>query len=71
MSAAVMAAVTLEEDTNVVVRVVPLQYTTAPLAKPEPFTVRVNAVPPTAVLLGASELIDGAPAATVPFPLEL
>lgn len=47
MSAARMAAVNCVPLTNVVVRSVPFQRTTDPPAKPEPFTVSVNAAPPT------------------------
>ena len=45
-SAAVMAAVSEDEDTNVVVRLLPFQRTTEPATKFEPFTVRVNAPDP-------------------------
>jgi len=71
MSAAVIAALTLVGDTNVVLRLFPWKYTTDPLTKPEPFTVSVNATPPIAVLVGLKLEMLGAPAATVPLPWEL
>jgi hypothetical protein len=45
--------------TNVVLSGVPFQFTTAPLTKLLPLTVRVKLVPPAAVLVGKSELIVG------------
>lgn len=59
MSAAVMAAVTCVALTNVVVLALPLKLTEAPLTKPVPFTVKVNAAPPTLALAGESEVIAG------------
>ena len=45
--------------TNVVVRLLPFQSTTAPEAKFEPFTVRVKSGAPAATLDGEIELIEG------------
>ena len=55
MSAAVIAAVSWLELTNVVVRLLPSHRTVAPLAKFEPVTVRVKAGPPATAELGDSE----------------
>ncbi len=52
MSEARMAAVSCVALTNVVTRGVPLKLTVAPLTKPAPFTVRVNAPLPAAALVG-------------------
>ena len=66
MSLARIAAVNLEEVTNVVVRTFPLN-TVAPLTNPVPFTVRVNATPPAIALFGESKVTTGT--AFVPVPL--
>src|SRR5207237_255466 len=55
MSAAAIAALSWVLDTGVVVRAAPFHFTTAPATKLVPLTVRVNAGPPEAVLLGDSE----------------
>lgn len=49
-----IAAVTCVALTNVVVLLAPAKLTTAPLTKPVPFTVRVNAAEPAVVVLGTS-----------------
>jgi predicted lysophospholipase L1 biosynthesis ABC-type transport system permease subunit len=53
-------AVSWVADTNVVVRAVPLKFTTAPLAKPAPLTVSVKLVFALAVV-GLIEVIDTEP----------
>ena len=68
--AAGIAAVSLDEETKVVITVPPFQYTTAPLAKFIPDTVKVKAPLPAVMLLGESCVMAGAVAAIVPF-LEL
>jgi len=60
ISEARIAAVTCVPLTTVVVREFPLKFTTAPLTKPVPFTVSVNAAPPAAAVLGESVVIVGA-----------
>ncbi len=60
MSVTGIAAVSWVSETKVVGRLAPFQRTTAPLAKPEPFTVRVKAAPPAVAVAGASEVIAGA-----------
>jgi len=59
MSDARIAAVTCVELTNVVVRAVPLNFTTEPLTKLLPFTVRVNADPLTVALVGEIVVMAG------------
>src|SRR4029450_12731946 len=56
MSLAGIAAVVCCLLTKVVVRAAPFHRTTAPETKLLPFTVKVNAGPPTAAALGESEL---------------
>jgi len=73
ISAAVIAAWSCVALTNVVVRLVPFQFTTElPLTKPVPFTVKVKAAPPAVALVGASVVIVGAgfpgPVTTPPVP---
>jgi hypothetical protein len=58
-SAAGIAAVNCVALTNVVVRALPFQFTTAPLTKFVPFTVSVNPAPPAPALEGDSPLIVG------------
>lgn len=53
-----ICAVNRLELTNVVARSSPLKRTTAPLTKPEPFTVNVKAGLPAGVLAGDRLLID-------------
>jgi hypothetical protein len=59
ISAAVIAAVICEALTKVVVAAVPLKFTTDDELKFEPFTVKVNAIPPAKALVGDSEVIVG------------
>ena len=59
ISAAVMAACNCVALTNVVVRLVPFQFTTDPLMNPVPFTVRVKAAVPAVAVDGDSEVIVG------------
>ena len=59
MSLAGIAAVTWPAFTNVVVRAAPFQRTWEVPTKLLPFTVSVNAAPPAAVLVGASEVSAG------------
>jgi hypothetical protein len=59
ISAPVIAAVICEALTKVVAAAVPLKFTTDDELKFEPFTVRVNAVPPAKALVGDSEVIAG------------
>src|SRR5207302_1756312 len=54
-SAAAIAACSWVPETSVVARAAPFHFTTAPVTKLVPFTVRVNARPPDAALLGDSE----------------
>ena len=54
MSVAKICAVTCVPLTTVVFRGLPFHFTTAPAAKPVPFTVRVKAAPPGAVAVGTS-----------------
>jgi len=73
ISAAVIAAFSCVALTNVVVRLVPFQFTTElPLTNPLPFTVKVKAAPPGVALVGASVVIVGAgfpgPVTTPPVP---
>jgi hypothetical protein len=65
ISAAVMAAVTCVELTNVVVAAVPLNFTAEVETKPVPFTVSVNAAPPAVAPEGESDVIVGAGLLTV------
>ncbi len=58
-SAAVMAAVNCVALTNVVVRALPFHCTADVLMKFVPFTVSVNAAPPTGPMAGASEVSVG------------
>jgi hypothetical protein len=62
MSAAGTVAVSCFEETNVVTRGLPFQYTVSPWMKSllGPFTVRVNWGPPAAMQVGLIELIVGA-----------
>ena len=64
-SAAVIAAVSWVEETNVVVRLDPFQFTVEPLRKPVPLTVRVNAGAPTAAEAGLMLEVRGAGLLTV------
>jgi hypothetical protein len=57
MSVARICAVSCVELRNVVVRLTPFKRTVAPLTKPEPFTVKVNAGPPAVALDGPRLLI--------------
>src|SRR6266404_29508 len=59
-SAAAMAAVSCVALTKVVVRAAPFQRTPEALTKLLPFTVSVNAAPPTLALEGESDVSDGA-----------
>src|ERR1019366_6812846 len=59
ISVARIAASTCVALTNVVVRVLPLKFTTAPVTKLVPFTVNVNAPPPVVALNGENEPITG------------
>src|SRR5512134_2042029 len=59
MSLAGTAAVSWVPLTNVVVRVVPFQCTEEPVTKPVPLTVSVNAAPPTAAVVGDTEVRTG------------
>ncbi len=59
MSLAGIAAVTWPALTNVVVRAAPFQRTSEVPTKLLPFTVSVNAAPPAAVLVGASDVSAG------------
>jgi hypothetical protein len=59
MSVAGTEAVNCVALTNVAVRLPPLQLTTAPDTKFDPFTVSVKAGPPTVALLGESVVTDG------------
>jgi len=59
-SAAVMAAVSCVELTNVVARAAPLKLTTEAASKFVPFTVNVNAALPAIALVGESVVIVGA-----------
>ena len=61
MSAAVIAAVNLVEETNVVVRSVPFQRTFELDTKPLPLTVNVNADPPGVADAGSKLLMMGTP----------
>jgi hypothetical protein len=60
MSAAVIAAVTCVALTNVVVFAFPLNFTAELATNPDPFTVSVNAAPPTVALVGERVVIVGA-----------
>lgn len=60
-------AVTCAALTNVVVSALPLKFTTAPLTKPVPFTVSVNAAPPAVPLDGDSVVIAGSGLFTAKF----
>ena len=55
----VIAAVTCDELTKVVVLLVPFHCTVAPETKPEPFTVRVKPAPAATAVFGVRELIVG------------
>lgn len=61
MSVAKIDAVIWFALTNVVGFVAPFQVTTYPLAKFDPFTVRVNAAPPDAIVAGETEVSTGSP----------
>src|SRR5262249_17859627 len=52
MSEARIVVVNCEVETNVVARVLPLQFTTDPDTNPVPFTVSVNPAPPGATTSG-------------------
>jgi hypothetical protein len=58
-SLVVIAAVTCDELTKVVVLLVPFHWTVAPETKPEPFTVRVKPAPAATAVLGEREVIVG------------
>lgn len=57
ISVAAIAAVSCAVLINVVTLAVPLNVTTAPLANPDPFTVKVNAAPPEVAPVGASDVM--------------
>ena len=59
MSLAGIAAVSWPAFTNVVVRAAPFQRTSEVATKLLPFTVSVNAAPPAAALVGASDVSAG------------
>ena len=59
------AAVSCVAETKVVVRAVPLKFTTEPLRKPVPFTVSVKPALPAGVVAGAMVLMVGAGSVTV------
>jgi hypothetical protein len=59
MSAAVIAAVTWVEETYVVVRFDPFQFTVEPETKPVPFTVRVKPAPPAVAAVGLRPVVVG------------
>src|ERR1700674_855151 len=59
MAAAGIAAVNCAALTNVVVRAAPAKFTTEPATKFVPFTVKVKAAPPVAVLVGEIVVIVG------------
>src|SRR5260370_23892804 len=59
MAAAGIAAVNGEGLTNVVARATPTKFTTEPVKKFEPFTVRVKAAPPVSALFGEIVVIVG------------
>ncbi len=59
MAAAGIAAVNCEGLTNVVARATPAKFTTEPVKKFEPFTVRVKAAPPLSALFGEMVVIAG------------
>jgi hypothetical protein len=59
MSAAVIAAVNWVEETYVVVRLDPFQFTVEPETKPVPFTVSVNPVPPAVAEVGLRPVVAG------------
>jgi hypothetical protein len=59
MSAAVIAAVTWVEETYVVVRFDPFQFTVEPETKPVPFTVSVNPAPPAVAEAGLRPVVVG------------
>src|SRR5216683_212002 len=69
ISAANIAAVTCVALTNAVVFAAPLKFTTAPLTKPVPLRVSVNAAPPAVALVGESVVMTGA--GLVPVPLSV
>jgi hypothetical protein len=60
ISPALITAVNCVALTNVVNRPLPLKFTVAPLTKPVPFTVSVNASPPVVAAAGESVAIAGA-----------
>ena len=59
ISAAVMSAVTLVALTKVVALATPPHFTTAPVTKPEPVTVSVNAGSPAPAVNGVRPMIAG------------
>ncbi len=59
MSVAVIAAVNWVEETYVVVRLDPFQFTTEPDTKPVPFTVSVNPAPPAVAEVGLRPVVAG------------
>lgn len=59
ISDALMVAVTCVELTKLVVRAEPFHNTVVPFTKFIPFTVKVNAGPPTPALFGESEVRPG------------
>src|SRR5687767_15320458 len=59
ISAAEIAALTWVAESTVVVLAEPFHFTTAPVAKPLPPTVRVKPTPPAVVVLGLRELMTG------------
>src|SRR6266478_861477 len=69
ISAAGIAAVTCVALTNAVVFAAPLKFTTAPLTKPVPLRVSVNAAPPAVALVGESVVMTGD--GLVPVPLSV
>src|SRR5439155_320716 len=68
-SEAGMAAVSCVALTKVVVRAAPFQRTPEAFTKLLPFTVSVNAAPPTLALEGESDVSDGAGVVTVTFTM--
>ena len=60
MSAARIEAVTFVALTKAVVRALPFHFTTTPVAKPVPFTVRVKATPPAVAVAGDKDVSTGA-----------
>jgi hypothetical protein len=64
-SVAKIEAVSCDAFTNVVVLALPLKFTTAPVTKPVPLTVKINAAEPDVVPVGDNEVMVGAVLVTV------